>query len=177
MPVPWSDAENDAIVADYFAMLAHDAAGRAYSKAAHRRALVTRVKRAEGSVEYKHQNISAVLKGLGEDWIAGYKPAFNFQWSLVDTVARWLARNPDWVARTPERNRITEVREASAAYEPLSLGGEEAPLWIGPPPTHSNAPPPDELAQMMSVAARFDVAERDARNRALGRSGARARRE
>lgn len=95
----------------------------------------------------------------------------------MDAVARWLARNPDWVARTPERNRITEVREASAAYEPLSLGGEEAPLWIGPPPTHSNAPPPDELAQMMSVAARFDVAERDARNRAFGRSGARARRE
>lgn len=171
MPVPWSDAENDAIVADYFAMLAQDAAGRAYSKAAHRRALVTRIGRAEGSVEYKHQNISAVLKGLGEDWIAGYKPAFNFQWSLVDAVARWLARNPDWVARTPERNRITEVREANAAYKPLSLGGAEAPLWIGPPPTHSNAPPPDELAQMMAVAARFDVAERDARNRALGRAG------
>lgn len=38
-------------------------------------------------------------------------------------------------------------------------------------PTHSNAPPPDELAQMMAVAARFDVAERDARYRALGRAG------
>ena len=47
--------------------------------------------RSEGSVEFKHQNISAVLKGLGEDWIPGYKPAFNFQMTLVDAVARWLA--------------------------------------------------------------------------------------
>lgn len=44
--------------------------------------------RPRGSIEYKHQNISAVLKGLGEDWIPGYKPAFNFQASLVDAVVR-----------------------------------------------------------------------------------------
>lgn len=42
-------------------------------------------------------------------------------------------------------------------------------LWIGPPPTHSNAPPPDELEQMTAIARKYDVAERDARNRALGR--------
>lgn len=170
MPSPWFDAENDAIVADYFAMLADDAAGRAYSKAAHRRALVARIGRAEGSVEYKHQNISAVLKGLGEDWIAGYKPAFNFQWSLVDAVARWLAQHPGWVARVPAERTAARVREEGAPAPALSLT-DDAPLWIGPPPTHSNAPPPDELAQMMAVAAKFDVAERDARNRALGRAG------
>lgn len=44
-------------------------------------------------------------------------------------------------------------------------------LWIGPPPTHSNAPPPDELEQMTRIARKYDVAERDARNRALGRAG------
>lgn len=31
----WSDEQNDAIVADHFAMLAHDIAGRLYSKAEH----------------------------------------------------------------------------------------------------------------------------------------------
>ena len=151
-------------------MLADDAAGRAYSKAAHRRALVTRIGRSEGSIEYKHQNISAVLKGLGEDWIEGYKPAFNFQWSLVDAVARWLARRPDWIARVPPAHGASQVREGAAPSPVLSLF-EDAPLWIGPPPTQSNAPPPDELAQMMAVATKFDVAERDARNRALGRAG------
>ena len=28
--------------------------------------------RQPGSIEYKHQNISAVLMGLGETWITGY---------------------------------------------------------------------------------------------------------
>jgi hypothetical protein len=44
-------------------------------------------------------------------------------------------------------------------------------LWIGPPPTHSNAPPPNELEQMTAIAQKYDVAGRDARNRALGRAG------
>ena len=44
-------------------------------------------------------------------------------------------------------------------------------LWIGPPPTHSNAPPPGELEQMTAIAQKYDVAERDARNKALGHAG------
>ncbi len=63
----WTDAENDLIVAVYFAMLADDVVGHPYSKAEHRRRLLPRLdNRSEGSVEFKHQNISAVLKGLGE---------------------------------------------------------------------------------------------------------------
>ncbi|MGE0421872.1 MAG: hypothetical protein AB7O88_06390 [Reyranellaceae bacterium] len=91
---PWTDQENDLIVADYFAMLADDVAGHPYNKAEHNRRLQARIDRPRTSIEYKHQNISAVLKGLGEDWLAGYKPAFNFQMSLLDAVARWLALNP-----------------------------------------------------------------------------------
>jgi hypothetical protein len=98
----WTDEENDLIVADYFAMLADDISGRPYKKAEHRRTLLPLLNdRSEGAVEFKHQNISAVLKGLGEDWIPGYKPAFNFQMTLVDAVARWLALNPAWLGRQP----------------------------------------------------------------------------
>src|SRR5690606_34645424 len=98
---PWTDEENDLIVADYFAMLADDIAGRPYNKAEHNRQLQERIDRTRTSIEFKHQNISAVLKGLGEDWISGYKPAFNFQMTLVDAVARWLAFHPDWLGRMP----------------------------------------------------------------------------
>jgi len=154
---PWTDEENDLIVADYFAMLADDLAGRPYGKAEHRRALLPLLNgRSEGSIEFKHQNISAVLKGLGEDWIPGYKPAFNFRNSLIDAVARWLARNSPWLERVP--TAATGLHEA-------------APLWVGPAPTLSNRPPPQELEQMLHVARKFDVAGRDARNRALGRAG------
>jgi hypothetical protein len=57
---PWTDEENDLIVADYFAMLADDISARRYSKAEHPRALLPLLNdRSEGSVEFKHQNISA----------------------------------------------------------------------------------------------------------------------
>jgi hypothetical protein len=114
--------------------------------------------RSEGSVEFKHQNISAVLKGLGEDWIPGYKPAFNLQMTLVDAVARWLALNPAWLGRQPGLQSVAGLRE-------------EAQIWIGPPPTLSNQPPPQELEQMLHIARKFDVAGRDKRNRTLGRTG------
>lgn len=150
--------ENDAIVADYFAMLADDVAGKTYNKSAHNRQLHARIGRGAGSIEFKHQNISAVLQGLGENWIDGYKPAFNFQASLVDAVVRWFAANSDWLARVPHNIAATGWQEAE-------------PLWIGPPPTTRNAPPPQEAEQMMSIARNFDVAGRDEKNRALGKAG------
>ena len=156
---PWTDEENDLIVADYFAMLAEDMAGRPYNKAQHRRSLMPLLRsRTEGSIEFKNQNISAVLKGLGEDWIPGYKPAFNFQMTLVDAVARWIALNPAWLGRMPGTRPATGL-------------SEETQIWIGPAPTLSNQPPPQELEQMLYVAKKFDVAGRDERNRALGRAG------
>ena len=85
---PWSDAENDLIVADYFAMLAADLAAHPYNKAERNRALQARIGRGRGAIEYKHQNISAVLQWLGQPWIVGYKPALNFQGSLVGAVMR-----------------------------------------------------------------------------------------
>ena len=150
----WSDDENDAIVADYFDMLADDVAARPYNKAAHNRALQGMIGRGKGSIEFKHQNISAVMKALGMAWIEGYKPAFNFQSSLVDAVARRLAS-----ADLPPRSAdVSGVADAS-------------PLWVGPPPTLRNTPPPDEAEQMDRVARKFDVAGRDERNRKLGAAG------
>ncbi|HEY8594857.1 MAG TPA: DUF3883 domain-containing protein [Devosiaceae bacterium] len=154
----WTDQENDLIVADYFAMLADDIAGRPYNKTVHNRQLQERIDRTRTSIEFKYQNISAVLKGLGEDWIPGYKPAFNFQMTLVDAVARWLALNPAWLGRH------------AGAIAPSGLA-DAAPIWIGPPPTLSNQTPPQELEQMLHIARKFDVAGRDERNRALGRAG------
>ena len=139
-------------------MLATDAANQPYNKARHNRALQSRIDRNRSSIEFKHQNISAVLKGLGEDWIYGYKPAYNYQTSLVDAVVAWLALNPAWLGR---------VGRAAAA---TGLA-ERVPLWIGPPPTYSNQPPPDELEQMLDISRKFNVADRDARNRALGLAG------
>ncbi len=155
----WTDEENDLIVADYFAMLANDEDGRSYSKTEHRRALLPRLNgRSEGSIEFKHQNISAVLKGMSENWIFGYKPAFNYQMSLEDAVDRWLKLNPAWL------NRLPAARRATGFHEP-------AQFFVDPAPTLSNQPPPQELEQTLRVARKFDAAVRDERNRSLGRAG------
>ncbi|MCQ2005266.1 DUF3883 domain-containing protein [Rhizobium sp. NRK18] len=155
---PWTDTENDLIVADYFEMLQLDLAGRTYNKAEHNRRLQQVIGRSRTSIEFKHQNISAALKGFGEDWIPGYKPAFNYQKSLDGAVARWFSANPAWLERRPEPTWSSAFREPQA-------------LWIGPPPTMSNQPPPQELEQMLRIARKFDVAGRDERNRILGRAG------
>lgn len=140
-------------------MLRSDLARQDYSKAEHRRTLSPLLRgRSDGSIEFRHQNISAVLKGLGEVWIEGYKPAFNFQASLIDAVQRWLELNPGWLRQSLPQNGIPGFRES-------------APLWIGPAPTLSNQPPPPETERLRHIAMKFDVAGRDERNRALGKAG------
>jgi len=70
----WTPREIQAVTEDYFDMLVKELRGETYSKTKHREALSERVTRNKGSIEYKHQNISAVLQELGYPRVAGYKP-------------------------------------------------------------------------------------------------------
>ncbi len=157
MTKPWSDSEIDLIVADYFAMLRMELAGEAVNKATRNRGLQQLVPRSRGSIEFKHQNISAVMLGLGQPWIEGYMPAANFQNALVDGVLRWLDKHPDWLRPKVDAS-LARLRET-------------APLWIGPPPAQRNEPPLVDPEFMAAIGRKYDVAERDARNRALGKAG------
>lgn len=153
----WEDSEIDLIVAEYFAMLGSELVGEVINKAARNRVLQELLPRSRGSIQFKHQNISAVMLGLGQPWIEGYKPAANFQIALVDGVLRWLDANPDWLRPTVQQV-AARVREAPA-------------LWIGPPPAQRNEPSPVDPEFMAAMGRKYDVAERDARNRALGKAG------
>lgn len=158
MADPWNDIEIDVIVADYFAMLTDELANRTYNKAEHNRNLRQIIARKRTSIEFKHQNISAVMVALGQPWIEGYKPAINFQNALIDGVLRWLDSRPDWLAPN-ESGRMSSIVQ------------EIPQLWIGPPPTQRNEPPLVDPDFMSSIGRKYDVAERDARNRALGKAG------
>lgn len=158
----WTDSENDLIVADYFTMLTAELSGVGFNKAEHRRNLMPLLHdRSEGSVEFKHQNISAVLIGLGQQRINGYKPKPSFQNSLVDAVLRWLEANPAWSA--------SDFKSSASGHTDRLR--ENATLWIGPAPTFANELPPLDPKFMAAVARKYDVAERDARNRSLGKAG------
>ncbi|WP_172901055.1 hypothetical protein [Sinorhizobium fredii] len=55
----WTPDEVAALVSDYFVMLREEISGRPYSKTDHRHSLMRVVRRSEGAIERKHQNVSA----------------------------------------------------------------------------------------------------------------------
>jgi len=151
----WSSIELDLIVADYFAMLKEEQAGQTVRKTDHRRALKTHIQRTDGSIEFKHQNISAVLTQLGLPRIRGYVPAWNFQGAIVDAIDRYLELDSDPVPLKASR----------------SFGFADTPsLFESTPPAPLSISPKAKIA-FERVARKFDPALRDQLNRALGLAG------
>jgi hypothetical protein len=94
MASDWSTIELDLIIADYFSMLRLELADTPYNKTEHRHNLFPLLNnRSEGSIEFKHQNISAVLAILGQPYITGYLPRYNYQKLLEDKVIDYLTEN------------------------------------------------------------------------------------
>lgn len=92
----WSKIEVALIVADYFDMLVKELNRIPYKKAAHRRQILPLLNnRSEGSIEFKHQNISAILINLGRPYIAGYLPRYNYQKLLEHEVTDYLTHHPE----------------------------------------------------------------------------------
>jgi hypothetical protein len=91
----WTETEVRLIVSDYFDMLEAELLGAPYKKSNHRKILAPQlVGRSDGSIEFKHQNISAVLVERGLPYIAGYKPRGNFQGLLAVEVEGFLTHDP-----------------------------------------------------------------------------------
>ena len=94
--IDWSDIEIAVIIADYFNMLRSELVGEFYNKTLHRHSLLPLLNnRSESSIEFKHQNISAVLVRLGQPYIRGYLPRYNYQKMLEDKVLDYLIGNRD----------------------------------------------------------------------------------
>jgi hypothetical protein len=149
----WTGGELDLIVADYFVMLADELAGRPYAKAGHNAALRERIPRSRGSVEFKYQNVSAVLEKRGMPWIPGYKPARHYQGAIAEAISRYLAGNPAALDMPVPSPRVPEPESVFVAP---------------PPPTEPREQMPAALRRLI---AKFDPVERDLRNRTLGRAG------
>ncbi len=87
----WSKIEVALIVADYFDMLIKELNRIPYKKTDHRRQILPLLhNRSEGSIEFKHQNISAILINLGRPYINGYLPRYNYQGLLEGEVIDYL---------------------------------------------------------------------------------------
>ena len=150
---PWRDDELDAIIADYFAMLTADLAGEPYIKARHSSVLMAQIGRSHRSVEFKHQNISAVLEVLGLPWIPGYRPKSNYQNSIFDAIDRYLTMHPSVFESVPQ---------------PQPTTAQLPTVFVEPPPMANGREIPERLRRLVR---KFDPVARDERNRSLGRAG------
>lgn len=158
---PWASSENRAAVSDYLAMLKLELDGHPYSKAEHRRILLPLLQdRSEQSLEFKYQNISAVLADIGLPYIEGYKPRGHYQAALHDAVSSHL-----------EEDSETTTLLAQAALAP-------PPVVPPPDPTSAFVPAPvGRSAPTKPVASKarrgrfVDYAAMEARNAALGAAG------
>jgi len=151
---PWRDDELDAIVADYFAMLALELSRQRYVKAHHSAVLMERLGRSHRSVEFKHLNISAVLDELGLPWIPGYLPKSNYQNAIFDAIDRYLSGHSNG-AELPEPTLV--------APAPANVS-----VFVDPPAPKDTDRLPIRLQRLVR---KFDPAARDNRNRSLGSAG------
>ena len=165
MAVDWSRAEVEAIVADYFSMLDQELRNLPYSKTEHRSRLKAVLGgRSDGSVERKHQNISAVLIETGFPYVSGYKPLHNYQELLREVVLDRLGRH----------RSLPSLAETAATkpVDPLPQVPDPLALLVDPP-----SPPEGHVARSptphYAVKPRIgvDYLALEARNGALGRAG------
>jgi hypothetical protein len=163
VPRPWSSLEIDTLVADYFDMLALELRGEPFNKAARNRGLQKLIGRSHGSIEMKHQNVSAVLRDINSRYIDGYKPLGNYQDALYDAVTdrvsgddrleKALAVAADSPPPAPSIEDILERLVSAPRGEPRAKG------LIA------------ERRQRASAGPKVDYVAREARNSALGARG------
>lgn len=160
----WSESEVEAAVADYFDMLRAELVGQKYNKTAHRRSLMGQLNnRSDGSVELKHQNISAVLLEMGIPYIDGYKPRANYQRTLLPAAVSEYLKNHDDIQALFEADSVAvpsvpTVSDFLAAMEaPPSELGQQA----------------ETIAEAPSIynPAGVNYLEREAQNQSLADAG------
>lgn len=157
-PLPWAREEVEQVVAVYFQMLELELGQKSYSKKEHREALLPLLYgRSAGSVEFKLQNISAVLDDLWFPYIDGYKPRGNYQGLLFEVVEQHLRTHLQPLLAL--LNAVPSVPDFQGKPEDVLV----------PAPSIS----PTASAPQSNIVQSFDFARRDAANLALGQAGER----
>lgn len=160
----WTQAEIELIVADYMAMLTLEMCGQPYNKAAHNRALQAKLpQRNRSAIEFKHQNISAVLRDIGQPWIPGYKPMGNRQTALALYLVDWLEQHGELQLHIAQH----------ADQAPTLPSAIDWQRFIADAPTPHQPSAQERLAphQVLRPTLAVDYSAREARNRALGLAG------
>jgi Domain of unknown function (DUF3883) len=152
----WTGDEVDRCVNAYFEHLAMELQGQPFVKAHIYRELAEKSGRSTSSIEFKFQNISAVLDVLGREWMKGLAPMANYQELLAQKVERHI--------------KMIDAIPLALSVEAATGLSEAAAFYLEPPPElrQSEKPLPEYIAKLIR---KFDPVTRDANNRALGKAG------
>jgi hypothetical protein len=160
----WSDNEVAVAVDVYFAMLRRQLDRESFVK---REALAVGLSRlpgrTRGALEYKLENISAVLNRLELSWLGGYVPAQNYQRRVEDAVLAVLVADPALVLRLQEA-------DSSVPARPVESFATEDVLTEPPPATAAGSR--DTVSGPHLVRGGW-AASHDEANRKLGADGER----
>lgn len=158
----WNRIEVEATVADYLHMLLLELSGQTYSKTAHRRGLLAKLdNRTDSAIEFKHQNISAILIDLGYPYITGYKPRGNYQQLLREIVE-------DRIDQDHLLDNAALAASSAPAVTPLL---EDFSKLLVDAPKLARAVKEPNQHYRLPVPQKRDYLEREARNAALGYAG------
>lgn len=160
----WKRGEVEAAVAAYRTMLRMELQGFPFNKAESNRAVQALTGRNKGSVEFKHQNISAILNQLGLPYIEGYKPRGNFQALLQDVVV-------DVIVSDLEVNTLAQKAVERQDFETIVLQ-DLLGMWVAAPTTddkiYSNL---NDSPALPRPQLGKNYVEIEAKNRNLGAAG------
>jgi len=157
----WSREEVEAIVADYLQMLTLELAGQSYNKTEHRRMLQGKLNgRSDGSIEFKHGNISAAMIDFGFPYIRGYLPRSNYQ-ALLGTVVEEQVRGKT----TLDEAALAAVQQPAVAPSQTDFSRVKSEA---PSKQHRAT---ESTATPLFRAVKRDYLEREARNQSLGLAG------
>jgi hypothetical protein len=157
----WSLAEIRHTVSAYIEMLKNELAGNSYVKTTYRKQLISKLDgRNEGAIEFKHQNISAVLAELDYPYIQGYKPRYNYQSALKDEVIRNLQTK----SKLSDLVRDNATKVSNDIEVPASLDS----VFTEAPSARESSHSPKEITRKGIV---IDYGKREAQNRSLGEKG------
>jgi hypothetical protein len=159
----WSKSEVEAAVEDYFDMLVLELRGSKYNKTEHRRELMAHLNsRSAGSVEFKHQNISAVLRDMGIPFIEGYKPRSNYQQTLLQAITEFIAHHPE----------IQLLFQKDAELTPATPSVDDFLAILENPPAKEERNPSNIAERPVTyIPTSQNYLEREARNQSLGDAG------
>lgn len=155
-PIDWTLEQCEMAADAYFQCLEKKIRGETYNREAACRDVAAQIGRSKSAVDYKFQNIDAILLESGLP-------------RMMNAVAPNVQRLLRYVVLDPLAAHRTAVFGAVAEHVPVV--SDAKPVFVSVPEIVAPAREPGHEATRALAGLKIDFAEKDARNRKLGRSG------